>query len=688
MAGNRNKNKKAQNLGIQSVDLLGDHFKIGYSTITSRFQSKLGGYLTILMGVLSTSMFFIVMSQFFTKNSPVVMTSAEFGSKIATFNIYRENLYLVFALAIGPLRLDGSQIGRYATIKAEVVDVVDNFTTRMLETTPYRDFDFEICKFTTDKHILDHVKEVSPVPEFVNFLICPDFRGLGDDFVVYDNYENYTHKWVSIKVYPCSLEDKSRCAPVEEIARLRADYGYPLKILQPSEAEEPVKSAPVRRGTEIDPRSTKVVKEIVKLNRVLDGTLTTLIPPRIKEEYATLEEYSIDPKMRNSSQVYCTKEQIRKGPAGGCQEYISFDYFASSEVVVTLRSYKKLTTMLGEYGGLLKIMTTLMFFFYGIYSVRKVKSVLRGLIFGSEEGSDKVLKNLVDGGNPSEKSFPRANQVSGKRVITQSQSREGENFEALVSRFVGRRSNVDNLIHKLNLLEVIEKAFFTDDEKTLVPLVLLKSELSEIKNKKRQQKREILGEVQIFAKESKLQKNGQNSILSKTSGSSQAEKLERKYKTAFENILNKNPGSAFSRVIQDFIISNLKETFPESKHDINKQPSQNPGEKGLLPGPNNQLKKCRLQKIQAFNEKIIEKEVEEEEEEYEKESPQNQIIGLRKKSGGTGFMRPINSPMRIRRKPQNTNQGAFTLLNASRSSINLGRKITPPEGQQKEESRQ
>ena len=207
MSGN-DKNE-CQRLGIKSLDLLGDQFKIGFSTITGKFQSKFGGYLTIFMAVLSTSMFFIVMSQFFTKNSPVVMTSAEFGSKIATFNIYQENLYLVFALALGPLRLDGSQIERYATIKAEVVDVVDNFTSRRLESTPFRDFDFEICKHTTDQHILKHVKEVSPVPEFVNFLICPNFRGMGDDFVVYDNYENFTHKWVSIKIYPCSLEDKS-----------------------------------------------------------------------------------------------------------------------------------------------------------------------------------------------------------------------------------------------------------------------------------------------------------------------------------------------------------------------------------------------------------------------------------------------------------------------------------------------
>ena len=53
-------------------------------------------------------------------------------------------------------------------------------------------------------------------------------------------------------------------------------------------------------------------------------------------------------------------------------------------------------------------------------------------------------------------------------------------FHKLVEKFVARRSNVDNLMQKLNLLELIEKAVFKDHEKTLVPLVLLKAEKSEL----------------------------------------------------------------------------------------------------------------------------------------------------------------------------------------------------------------
>ena len=219
------KNNKSIKHGIESLDLLGDQFKIGYSTLTGRFQSKVGGYLTILMGILSTSMFFIVMSQFFTKNSPVVMTSAEFGSKIATFNLYKENLYLILGFGIGVQYVDGIEIERYVTIKAEVLDVVANFTTRRFEVIPFREFDFEVCMFSKDEHVRKYVKEVSSVPGFDTYFTCPDFRGLGEDFVVHDNYDNFTHKWLSIKVFPCSLEDRSRCASEEEIAVLRADYG-------------------------------------------------------------------------------------------------------------------------------------------------------------------------------------------------------------------------------------------------------------------------------------------------------------------------------------------------------------------------------------------------------------------------------------------------------------------------------
>ena len=404
--------------GVQNLDFLGTKFKIGYSTITGKFQTKLGGYLTILMSVLSTTMFFIVMSQYFSKEAPIVMTSTESGSRETAFDLYGGNLYLPIGFLLGPREIPASQISRYVTIKA-IVDVVafkTNSANHAFDITPFRSFDYKPCSEIEDPHIKAYIDDFVSLPGFGDLVSCPDFKGQEKDFVVTSDYITYVSKWTYIKVYPCSLPDPSQCASVAEINALRGEYGYPSKLLKPSDFENPVESLPIRNGINIDPRSTKVIKEVVKRNKVFDDTIS-LIPAKLKEEYTTLHQESIDFRVRDQTQLHCPKEEVEKGVLVSCQEYLAFDYFPTGEITVTTRSYKKLTTMLGEFGGILKIITTAVFFVYGVYSMRKVKKLLGGIIFGEGQGSEKELKDLIKKKNLEKRRTTKMEKIRDKGVM-------------------------------------------------------------------------------------------------------------------------------------------------------------------------------------------------------------------------------------------------------------------------------
>ena len=208
---------------------------------------------------------------------------------------------------------------------------------------------------------------------------------------------------------------------------------------------------------------------------------------------------------------------VDKGVFGGCKEYLSFDFFPDGEVIVTTRSYKSITTMLGEFGGILKIITTAVFFVYGVYSMRKVKSVLGGIIFGEGQGSEKQLRELVDGKKEPSKRVTRVEKIAEKGVMKVTS--EEDEFQKLVERFVSRRSNVDNLMKKLNLLELIERVVFKEHEKTLVPLVLLKAEQSDLqKNQQEDVKKISTEEVEITQNQEKSKifaKKSTNAIINK-----------------------------------------------------------------------------------------------------------------------------------------------------------------------------
>ena len=140
---------------------------------------------------------------------------------------------------------------------------------------------------------------------------------------------------------------------------------------------------------------------------------------------------------------------------------------------------------------------------------------------------------------------------------------------------------------------------------------------------------------------------------------------ESRYKNAFQNILNKNPNSTFCRMIKEYMVSQLQTTFEGENLEGHEEGSRKQESHAKF---NLNFKKNKPRKIQLFDEEDSDREGVE-----EVESPQKQLI--RKKKGGTGFMRPTNSPMRIRAR--STKKGTYISPNKRRSSLNFKSNITP-----------
>ena len=640
--------KPSTRFSVQSLDILGEKFKIGFWTLTGRTQTKLGGYLTILMSLISLSIFVVITSQYFLKNTPVVMTASEFGSKVASFKLYDEDLYILFTIAIGTNYLSEAQMKRFLTVKAQVVEAAFLPEELRFDIKPYREFDYVTCNNTKDPKILKMVRQIVPVSGFEEFTICPDFRGQEQDFVVYDNYENYTHRWSSIKFYPCSLPEPSQCASAEELKNLRVDTGFPFKLLETSDSENPLRSSPFRRSVRVDRRSRKALKEIVKLNKVLDYSYS-MIPPTLRVEFATLEEDLIDSSERDSTQLHCTQEQLKLplGTPGACEEYLSFDYEAMGEVLVTRRSYKNLMTMMGEFGGILKVLTTGTFFIYGLYHMRKIKSLLGDIIFKRDKKSTKRLSQLLEKksspNNTTSKKGEVAKTVLSSNIHGRAPNKKLEetkvpNLKEVIQELVKTRSNVEDLMGKLNLLELIEKAIFKDHERQLLPLVLLKVKQREMMEENPDKKsRNHHSKNAIFRKKSPEDSRHQNP-----------------FESAFDTLVNSAPDDDFSKKIKDFILGELNGVFPK-KVNIQLQNKQ----LKLMPSVHLKVKNnYHFQNIGEDEKGRIEA--------SEKNEAQSSILGSEsknlKKISSIGYIRPTNSPIRLRSR-----LGSKTITNGQKS---------------------
>ena len=252
--------------------------------------------------------------------------------------------------------------------------------------------------------------------------------------------------------------------------------------------------------------------------------------------------------------------------------------------------------MLGEYGGLLKIMTTLVFFFYGFYSLRKVKSLMSGIIFKTDQEKEKRLEKLI-GGKKSKKHRDGqkynqvAQQVEAKPKTDSGITREanGPEYQKVLKHLIDRRSKVDNLMEKLNFLELIEKAVLQENAKTLLPLALLKAEKIEMEKSENQQSES----KDAQEKEAKPSGRSSNTIFRRNQMTNNGSKP---YKEAFDDLVSSNPNSQLGQDIKHYLVSLLEPTFKQQEqqpqHKIGIRSSQKSLniQKKILSDPHDQFK--------------------------------------------------------------------------------------------------
>ena len=458
--------RKKSKFGLHYLDMLGSKFSLSFSTPTGRFQTNMGGALTILLGLVSVVTFLVVMSQYFDKTAPVVTNSTEFSSKVNKFNLYEQEMYPIFGMFfIDQYLTQGHE--RFASIVAHVEKVFFDVNEQKFKMSWQKQFDYVPCRQINDTKMLNYIRKINSDPGFVNMLLCPDFRGEEHELEAIDDYETQNYRWVRISVYPCSLPDKTKCASAQELKFIRLDYGHLNKLLIPSDFNNPIQDFLVMRYIQMDPSLRKVIKIDMKHTKVIDDA-SRFAEPVIKKEFSKNILNSVDYSTRTIAQLHCPKALIDTGHFAGCLDYISFGYAAIGEVEIIRRNYRKWTAILGEFGGIMKVMTSAVFFFYTFYNLRRVKNYLGSLIFSGDEQKKQFLEI--------EK---RARKQKDRKVMAP-RKKEEVSYDEVMKKLTSSVSKIDNLVQRLNTLEILEKVILSEDQRDLIPLVLYQAKKKEL----------------------------------------------------------------------------------------------------------------------------------------------------------------------------------------------------------------
>ena len=382
----------------------------------------LGGYVTILLGlvVLLSSVF--ILSQYFNKEAPIVTTSVEYHSNYTEFDLYEQELFAPVNILVGGTLIPAQGVTRYITAQIEMEEYSFNNQTKNYQLKTTHTYQYVPCDILKDRKVLDFIDKVNSVAsELRGYGLCPDFKSEIAKYRAVRNLSSSTYYSPKLSIYPCSLSDQSLCASAQELSYATISYASIEKLIVSSNFEKPVSRLPDTKRITVD-LSLKKVRQLELRNNHLEDDTAVFNGPVVKEEFVTQHQVEADFKLRPVGQTYCSPPQIALAAFGGCQQYFLLNYSPSGKIQKIKRSYRKLTMILGELGGFVKLVTTIVFLLYSFYNAWSVKNFIAKKLYhlGDSKGSSNKSKlfSTDSGNNNKEKSqlSNRRNRISDYSV--------------------------------------------------------------------------------------------------------------------------------------------------------------------------------------------------------------------------------------------------------------------------------
>ena len=552
-------NSQKESMSLKKIDCMGSNFSLKFPTLSGKFQTHLGGLITILVGIVSIGAFAVIMSQYFDKSQPIVTTSSEKGPAKLEFNLYREMMFTPIGLYLGPNYIT-SNWERYVTVKARVRKLFLNESSYKMEITPFLEFDYIPCSQSTDpvvKEFMDlvDIKKIG----LEKVYLCPDFRGKGDEFKVVDDFETHEFRVIYLNIYPCSLPNPADCATEKEILAMGVDILPVTKLIETADFENPIRNFMVKRFNEIEPTLNKNLKFDLRNSKVVDDA-SRFSKPVVKTRFSEAFHRSTDYNKRDGS-LYCHPSAIK---ALKCEEYIRYNYQGVGDVGVIRRNYKKWTEMLGEFGGIMKIISSTVFAVYAFYNLFSMKTYLESVVLGSNQNDHEEASELLKN--------KQKNSADKKEAKTSKAPKNADDSEPslkeVLEEMVKTRTTVNSLISKMNTLELLEQIIFDKNEevKKLIPLVLFQKAQKDLKAKKRKNTKKSKNEAKI---PTTLLSNNQVVSLEQAEGEEfEKEKKPASLRETYEILQKSNPEDPLRSIVKEYMQDYLRDLFDENETEM------------------------------------------------------------------------------------------------------------------------
>ena len=464
MANNQSSKSKFR-FGLSSFDLAGRKFSFEFPTVSRKLKTRVGSFLTLVIGLIACLATLLIGSKYFDTSSPSVTFSTEKGPEII-HNLLKE--LIVPPLSVyqegAPIQAD---IRKFATIKAFSGTFIFDPTLKAFRPTFLRELEFVDCKELNDPYFNQLLEKIEDRNNFKNVLKCPDFKGNYSLAEALFDSENLVYRFVLLKIYPCSLDDASQCTAPSDISKLRLVVAKTKKTIDPSNYTHPYKITVTTEEVPFSPSRFKLRKYQSKVTKITD-LRNDMFGPEEKGRFVSSHLFLQDTGPRMASVTSCNQQSI--GFFGRCPEYMTFQLEGGSEVIQVKRQYHLPTEIIGEIGGVLKV--ALMFLVvYTAYNQAKKKSFIIERAFSQKKDTaNDQPKEKTGQGEPRQ---PQARIKFLRKSQSGTRSGQRQHSKRVKEGCFKSATDVTSLMKNLNFLGVLENLTLNEFSKKLLPQAIL-----------------------------------------------------------------------------------------------------------------------------------------------------------------------------------------------------------------------
>ena len=288
--------------GIKNLDIMGEKFKFQYTKTSKAFKTRLGGIVTLVVGIISILVLVFISSQYFDTSSPVVTTTRELSRSAQSINLYGKEVFMPFTIS-SRRTLEPLKMNNFVTVIGQIIEKTLDPLTNSTKVSIYKQFNYIPChQITEDLSLIDLFKKLAEITDLRAYL-CPNFKEIDNNVTLSYDPDNLSSTSVTIKVYPCSLPNFNHCFPPQKV--FGASFGSieAAHLVSPSNFENPVGYQLNTKGRVIELSRAKSHRYILEQNKIYDDR-QIFGKPKLKADYFVFRELTSDTWGRDFTQMY------------------------------------------------------------------------------------------------------------------------------------------------------------------------------------------------------------------------------------------------------------------------------------------------------------------------------------------------------------------------------------------------